>query len=139
MKSEYKHLVFYDGQCGLCDHLVQFILSRDKKNLFAFAPLQGKTAKMELLNLPNEFKNEDSLVLIENYQTSNRKFYVLGSGALRVCWLIGGFWSVLGALSYLPSFLYNWCYRIVARNRHKFFKKDQCVIPLPNQRDRFLE
>lgn len=139
MKSKFKHLVFYDGQCGLCDHIVQFILERDKENLFVFAPLQGKTAKIELQNLPEEFKNEDSLVLIENYQTEGRKFYVLGQGALRVCWLLGGMWGLLGVLSYLPAFLYNWGYRIVARNRHKFFKNDRCVVPSANQRDRFLD
>jgi predicted DCC family thiol-disulfide oxidoreductase YuxK len=132
-----KHLVFYDGHCGLCDRVVQFLLKVDKDKQFVFAPLQGETAKILLLALPSSYKSEDSLILMENYNSSNPQFYVLGKGALRVCWLLGGPWALIGVLNFLPSFLYNWIYRIVARNRHKLFKS-VCVLPDPSLKDRFL-
>lgn len=133
-----RHLVFYDGECGLCDYIVQFLLKADKHNQFVFAPLQGETAKALLKNLPLEMKGKDSLILIENYQTEGRKYYLFGRGAFRICWLLGGWWRLLGWLSYLPSWLYDWGYKLVARNRHYFFKNESCYLPRKNQKDRFL-
>ncbi len=133
-----KHLIFFDGKCGLCDRLVQFLIKRDNKNLFVFAPLQGKTAAAELKSLPEEFKTIDSVILIENYSTDQQQIYVLSKGALRVCWLLGGKWILIGWLSFLPSFLFDWIYRIVAKNRHRLFPQDVCQLPDPNTKERFL-
>lgn len=133
-----KHLLFYDGTCGLCDHAVQFLLWADKRELFVFAPLQGTTARNVLKDLPSEYKQADSLILVENYRHPSQKFYILGKGALRIFWLLGGLWTLLGVISFLPTFLYNWAYRIIARNRHHFFSQEQCVIPNRKNRHRFL-
>jgi len=130
-----KHLVFYDGECGLCDHAVQFLLKRDTQEIFIFAPLQGKTAQKFLKE--KIFPKADSLVLIENYQTQPDT-YLFGKGALRICWLLGGPWATLGAISFLPSFLYDWAYKIVARNRHRLFSQS-CNLPLASQSHRFLD
>lgn len=133
-----KHLVFYDGSCGLCDHAVQFLLNHDKDSLFDFAPLQGSTASMTLSALPPKVKDADSLILIENYRSDQARVYLFGKGAFRILWLLGGAWVIPGAISWLPSWLYDWGYRLVARNRHKLFDNDRCVIPPPDQKNRFL-
>jgi len=133
-----KHLVFYDGECGFCDLIVQFILNQDSKELFDFAPLQGTTANQLLKQLPNEMRNKDSLILIENYQSNDPHFYLLGKGALRILWLLGNVWSIPGIISFLPSFLYDWGYRLIAKNRHKFFKTRSCIIPTKERQQRFL-
>lgn len=133
-----KHLVFYDGECGLCDHVVQLILKIDKKEVFCFAPLQGSTAKQYLSNFPEEYKQNNTLILIENFQSQNPTYYIFGKAALKIFWIIGGIWSVLGLFSFLPSFLYDWIYKIVAKYRHRLFKKDRCFIPNPEEHKRFL-
>lgn len=135
-----KHLVFYDGQCGFCDCAVQFIIRNDKNKQFIFAPLQGTTAKILLEHLPRSIKNEDTLILIENYDqsTSQSKMYILGKGALRICWLLGGGLAIPGIFSWLPAWSIDWAYKLVARNRHRFFKNTSCVIPRPDSKDRFL-
>jgi len=133
-----QHLLFYDGECGLCDHLVQFVLRVDHKGQFLFAPLQGETAGIELKDVPDTFKQADSLILIENYQQPNAAMRIYGKGAFRVAWLLGGWWKLLGWISFLPAFLYDWGYRLVAKNRHRLFSKDSCKIPDPSQKKRFL-
>ncbi len=132
------HLVFYDGQCGFCDRVVQWVIKQDKNRIFLFAPLQGKTAQKVLGILTPDQKQLDTLILIENYATPEQQIALLGKGALRICWLLGGIWRVLGALSFLPALLYDWGYRLVARNRHLFFKNDACVIPTAEEAERFL-
>jgi predicted DCC family thiol-disulfide oxidoreductase YuxK len=133
-----KHLVFYDGACGFCDRVVQFLLCADTKKRFAFAPLQGKTALKYLESLPESMKGVDSLILIENYLSIQPKTFVLGKAAFRICWLLGGAWVLLGWTSFLPSFLYDWGYRLVARNRHRIFKNNVCQLPQPQNKERFL-
>lgn len=134
-----KHLVFYDGTCGFCSSAVQWILKRDKQEIFAFSPLQGETAKTMLKDLPDSVKDVDSLILVENYESpSERRYYILGKGALRISWLLGGVWSVCGALSFLPSAPADLVYRFIAKHRHHLFGRDVCVIPKPEERHRFL-
>ena len=133
-----KHLVFYDGECGLCDKTVRFLLKVDKREMFAFAPLQGEKAKILLRHIPEEFKSEDSLVLVENFDSKDRQYYVLGKAVLRILWNLGGLWKLLGWMYVLPSFLFDYLYRIVARNRKKFFSTESCRIPSIKDRKRFL-
>lgn len=133
-----KHLLFYDGQCGLCDKMVQWVLERDHDERFAFAPLQGETAKRFLKDLPPELKSLDSVILVENYQFSNPHIYVMGKAVFRTLWLLDGLWVLIGWISFLPAFLYNWGYRMVARNRRKWFPTIQCPVPNPATEHRFL-
>ncbi len=132
------HLLFYDGECGLCDHAVQFVLRMDKNEVFVFAPLQGETAKKYLKDLPEEVIEADSLILFENFQQSDAKLFIYGKGAFRILWLLGGGWILLGWISFLPSWVYDWGYRLVARYRHSFFKKNACQLPLSEEKRRFL-
>lgn len=132
-----QNLVFYDGECGLCDHIVQILLKVDREKQFVFAPLQGETAKTLLQDVPNEVKSADSLILITDYQSQNKNIYLFGKAAFRICWILGSWWMLLGWISFLPGLLYDWGYRLVARNRHRLFEQ-VCTIPDESQKDRFL-
>lgn len=131
-----EHLVLYDGTCGLCSWVVQFLLKADSEEHFVFAPLQGETASAYLKHLPESVRGVDSVVLIENYQ-DNPQAYVLSKGALRICWLLGGGWRVPGVLSFLPAFIFDWAYNVVARNRYQWVARS-CLVPQKKDRHRFL-
>ena len=132
-----KHLLFYDGDCGLCDRAVAFVLVHDVRAEFVFAPLQGETAATVLRDLPENKKDIDSLILIENYNTSQARTLTHGKGALRILWLLGGAWRTLGWMAWLPSLPFDLGYRAVARIRHRFFAKVSCFNP-NLFKDRFL-
>lgn len=138
MSQPFSHLVFYDGDCGLCDRVVQFLLKEDKQNRFVFAPLQGETASKYLKNLPLEIRFTDSLILIENYRSPYPRVYMLAKGVLRIAWLLRWPWLLIGWLSFFPGWIFDWIYRLVASNRHYFFPNTQCIIPPKNQKNRFL-
>lgn len=132
-----KHLVFYDGECGLCDNVVQVLLKNDVQENFLFAPLKGLTASEYLRDLPEQLKSRDSIILVENYQLWNRRMYLGSTAVFRICWLLDGWWKIPGWLFFLPSFLFDWIYRIVARYRHLFFEQ-KCIVPSEEQKKRFL-
>ncbi len=132
------HLVLYDGTCRLCHGAVQFILNHDKEKVFQFAPLQGETAISLLKDWRNKYPEADTIVLIENWKQSDQKRLFFGKAALRILWLLGGKWSLLGIFSFLPSFLYDWIYRYIARNRFAWFGHQECLIPKKSDEKRFL-
>lgn len=138
MENSSKHLLFYDGRCGLCDRAVKFVLKKDKKKQFVFAPLAGETASRYLQKFPPQIRFSDSLVLIENYQSQNPRVSLFAEGALRIGWLLGWPWILIGWLSFLPGFLFNWAYHLVAMYRHRFIPDGPCPFPTKKHKDRFL-
>ncbi len=123
-------IIFYDGMCPLCNRAVRSILAADAKKQFYFAPLEGTTAADKLKNLRLKHPDLDTLVL---YIDSN-KILMEGRAVLRILWLLGGKYALIGWLSFLPSFLFDALYRLVARYRFRLFSKKVAI----DKTDRFL-
>lgn len=109
-------IVFFDGKCPLCHRAVRFIAAEDKKRIFYFAPLRGTTAKRVLADFNLKNPTLDTMVLSEN-----EKFYIEARAVLRTLWLLDGKWKWIGWLFFLPSPLFDILYRVVARNRYRWF------------------
>lgn len=127
-------IILFDGVCNLCNGSVQFIIKRDKEAKFRFASLQSEAGRkiLEQFHLPLDTFN--SFVL---YQDD--KIYTRSTAALRVFSQLKG-WKWVGALSYVPRFIRDGVYNLIARNRYRWFgKKDVCMIPTPELKSRFLD
>ncbi len=134
-----KHLVFYDGACGICDRIVSCLYKADKQKIFGFAPLEGETAKTALQGLSEEQKRADTMILIENYTEPDQKIYIYGQAALRTAWLMGGWWTLIGWKYFiLPPFVTDPAYRFFARNRRFILAPKACEVPSKADYDRFL-
>lgn len=131
------HLILYDGECGLCDRTVQWVISHDTEQLFAFAPLQGTTAAQLLPTLPPSARSVDSILLLENFKGSAPRLSIYSKAIFRICWLLGGRWSIPGLLAFSPSCLYDWAYRAIAKRRYRLFPQ-RCPLPMALDRHRFL-
>lgn len=138
MPGSGRHLVLYDGTCGLCHWTVQAILARDPDGRFAFAALQSPFARRVLdTALP---LREDTIIVIENFRTEGATVRVQGRAALFIASELGSWRSAARLLSLLPTKLLDWLYTLVARNRHRLFgRRAQCVVPSPEHRVRFLD
>jgi predicted DCC family thiol-disulfide oxidoreductase YuxK len=128
-------ILLFDGVCNLCNRTVQFVIKRDAKAKFLFASLQsdyGQTL-LKRFGLPQD--DFDSFVLI-----SGDKFYLRSTAGLHVLKELGGGWKLLYALIIFPRPLRDFIYNLVARTRYKTFgKRDSCMIPTPEQKERFLD
>lgn len=126
-------VVFFDGVCNLCNASVQFILKRDRAQVFRFAPLQGET----FLSLQHPAKNSapDSIVLLEN-----GKLYTESVAVLRIAGRLSFPWRLLALPGWLlPGFVRDPLYRCIARNRYRWFgKKETCYLPTAELKARFL-
>ena len=127
-------IILFDGVCNLCNSAVQFIIRHDKKNIFMFTSLQSEVGQKLLAqyNLPLDELN--SFILIEN-----NKAYTRSTGALKVAKKLNGIFPMLYSFIIIPKIFRDSIYDLVARNRYKWFgKKDECMIPTPQLKARFL-
>ena len=134
-------IILYDGVCGLCNRLVQFLLKHDKRKQLRFASLQSDFAARVLQRHGFDPKDLDTLHVIENYEQPNERVLQRSDAILRASRELGGFWSVSSsAARVIPRPFRDVVYRFVARNRYRVFGKyDTCMLPEPNQRSRFLD
>ena len=133
------HLVLYDGVCGLCQGVCQFILARDRDGVFDFASLQSGIGRAWLERFGRDPHDLDSFCLITDYQTSP-VLHIKSRAALGVTARLGAPWRWLRAGRVLPQVLSDWLYDLVARNRYQWFgRTDTCLLPSPDVRQRFLD
>ncbi len=127
-------LVLFDGVCNLCNSSVIFIIENDRKNQFRFAPLQSQKAR-EILGVQSPPDGTyETIIYIENGKVFTKSTAVLKIARhLRFPWLLAWVFMII------PSFIRDGLYKIVSRNRYRWFgKKDQCMIPTPDLKEKFL-
>ena len=134
-------IILYDGVCGLCNRLVQFLLRHDKHGRLRFASLQSDFAAKVLNRHGIDAKDLDTLHVVEHYDEPVERVLQRSDAILRAGRELGGMWSVLATLGkVVPRPLRDLFYRLVARNRYRMFGKyETCMLPDPNQRSRFLD
>jgi predicted DCC family thiol-disulfide oxidoreductase YuxK len=129
------HIILFDGVCNFCNSSINFVIDRDYKNTFKFAPLQSDVAS-KLLTINNmKSMKMDSIILIEG-----NKIYTKSTAALRIAKNLSGAWFLLYYIFIpFPSFIRDFFYDIIARNRYKIFGKSEgCRIPTPELKSKFL-
>ena len=130
-------IVFFDGVCHLCDNSIQFLIKRDSKGLLRYASLQGETAA-EMLHGGKHPINLDSMVFVEMKDgriIEHRRSKAAANIAKYLPWP----WRIASIGRWVPAFIGNFFYNIVAKNRYKWFgKMDACALPTPEQRKLFL-
>ncbi|MCA1058552.1 thiol-disulfide oxidoreductase DCC family protein [Rossellomorea aquimaris] len=127
-------VILFDGICNFCNNSVRFIIDRDPEGTFRFASLQSRFGQ-ELLEKHNIPKTTDSFVLVEEHHA-----FIESTAALKVCTRLVWPWRVLSVFLIIPKPLRDKLYRVVARNRYKWFGKQEfCMLPSENIRNRFLE
>ena len=134
-------IILYDGVCGLCNRLVQFLLRHDKRGRLRYASLQSDFAEKVLNRHGIDAKDLDTLHVVEHYDDPEERVWQRSDAVLRAARELGGIWRVLATVGRaVPRPLRDLFYRLVARNRYRVFGKyDTCMLPDPNQRSRFLD
>jgi predicted DCC family thiol-disulfide oxidoreductase YuxK len=134
-------IILYDGVCGLCDRLVQFVLKRDHDDRFRFAALQSAFARAILQRHGLNADLLDTFHLVFDYGESGERVLARSDAVSAALDQLGGSWRILAKLFDLfPTQFRDWQYNLIARNRyHLFGKRDACTLPDPKVRHKFLD
>lgn len=131
-----KQLILFDGVCNLCNSSVNFIIKRDKKNTFLFTPLQSHLGKQIIKEYNIDTNKTDSILLYIPKKGITYK----STAALKVASHLGFPVKILSVFLIIPTFIRNWIYDFIAKNRYKWFgKKETCMMPSPELKSKFLE
>jgi len=126
-------IVFFDGVCGLCCRVVDWIIDRDRRCEFKFSPLQGETAS-ELLPL-ELCVSIDTIVYYEN-----DKIWITSDAVMMILKRLGGIYFLLGVfLSTFPRKWRDFGYKFIRDRRFYWYQKNgTCRMPRNGDEFRFL-
>jgi len=127
-------VVLFDGVCNLCNGSVRFIIERDPRARFQFAPLQSPVADRLIGARVDRASLPDSIVLVDD-----GRLYVRSSAALRIARGLRFPWPLAWVFIAVPRPIRDWVYDLIARHRYAWFgRRDECVVPTSQTKDRFL-
>jgi len=135
-----RHLILYDGVCGLCNRLNQFVLLRDGSAIFDFASLQSATGRSVLERFGQDNEGLSTFYVVENYESRTPTLLAKASAALFVMNELGIGAPWISIFRVLPHALLDFGYDIIARNRYRIFGRMQtCIVPRAEFRKRFID
>jgi len=128
-------VILFDGVCNLCNASVQKVIQYDPKRKFRFASLQGSFGQEVLQQFHLSGTDFNTFILLKDGQ-----IYTKSTAALKVAKEMSGLWSFLYAFIIVPPFIRNFFYDLVAKNRYKWFgKQDACWLPTPDLQQLFYQ
>lgn len=134
LNKDFLGVVLFDGVCNLCSNSVQFIIKRDPKARFKFASLQSAYGQAELTRFNLDPTQLHSIILVQG-----DTFLERSNAALEIARHLSGAWPLFYAFKIVPRFLRDPVYNWIARNRYRWFgKKNECWLPTPELKSRFL-
>ena len=130
-----KKIILFDGVCNLCDSAVQFVIQHDTKDLFRFVALQSELGQQIIKHIGINTQNIDSIILYE----PGIAYYYKSEAALQIARNLGGFFHFGTVFKIIPTSIANQVYDYIAKNRYKWYgKNESCMIPTAELKAKFL-
>jgi predicted DCC family thiol-disulfide oxidoreductase YuxK len=129
-----KPVILFDGVCNLCNQSVQFVINHDPAAKFNFAALQSPFGQSQLTKHNFDKEEFTSIILV-----MGDKVYDRSRAALEIAKRLSGLWPLMYAFVIVPPFIRNFVYDWISRNRYRWFgRTDECMLPTPELRARFI-
>ena len=133
-KREAPRVILFDGVCNLCNGFIQFVIARDPGAQFRFGAITTPAAQA-LLHAAGVETAPDSIVLLEDTRVFWRS-----DAALRIARRLSFPWRLAYGLVIVPRFLRDPVYDFIAAHRYQWFgRRDVCMVPTPDLKQRFLD
>ncbi len=130
-----KQLILFDGICNLCEASVQYVIKHDKNDVFRYTALQSDAGQEILKKFNIDREKMDSILL---YSPENGIAYK-STAALKIASKLGLPRNLMAVFLIVPAFIRNWVYDFIAKNRYQWYgKKNECMIPTPELKSKFL-
>ncbi|MFB1003059.1 MAG: DCC1-like thiol-disulfide oxidoreductase family protein [Bacteroidia bacterium] len=127
------NLVLFDGVCSLCNGSVDLIVRNENGNALKFASLQSDLGK-EVIKKSGLENVPDSILFY-----SEGTLYAESDAVLRVVKFLKMPYNWLVVFRVMPRMIRDGMYRLIARNRYRWFgKRDTCRVPTAQEREKIL-
>ena len=115
-----------DGDCGLCHRLATFIDKRlGKEKDLGYRPILSDDAQKMIATFPKKQQDADSVYLVRN-----GKSYIRSAAGIRCLLYMKWYYAMLFPIFWIiPLPIRDIGYIIIAKYRHKFFKRPtECLF-----------
>lgn len=124
--------MLFDGICHLCDAGVRLIVRHDPAGRIKFAPIQSPLGRKLYTRHDLDPESPNTMLFL-----TPRGAFQAGDAALEIARTLGGMWKMLLIVKPLPRALRDAAYYFIARNRYRWFGKDEaCMLPTPELKER---
>lgn len=128
-------IVIFDGACNFCVGSVNFILRHEQAPELRFVPIQTSTGQRLVRELGFDPADAKTFVLVEG-----ERAYARSTAAIRLARYLRWPWRMLGAAGIVPRPIRDWAYDRFAANRYRWFgRRNECMVPTPALRSRFVD
>lgn len=124
-------ILLFDGNCGLCNRSIQFILKFEKSSDLKFASLNSDFSKNVLLKFKLEKGYDESILFVKK-----EKIFTKSTAVLRLIPFLKWYFYPLLIGWILPRFIRDLIYDLVAANRKRF--SIHCILLDEKNKNRFL-
>lgn len=126
-------IILFDGVCNFCNASINFVIDHDVERRFRFASLQSDIGQHILTENSRSVSDFDTVLLVRE-----GKVYEKSTAALEIARYLRG-WAWLYAFRFIPRFIRDAVYNLIAKNRYRIFgKSESCRIPTPEERSLFI-
>ncbi|WP_205520588.1 thiol-disulfide oxidoreductase DCC family protein [Tropicibacter sp. Alg240-R139] len=123
-----------DAHCALCARGAAWIAHNDQDQEFLIVPMQSELGQVLLEQNGLDPNDPTSWLLLERGQGRTSTDAIIRSGQK-----LGRKWRLLTVLRIIPRPVRDACYRVVARNRYRWFGQgDMCNMPDPEVQRRLF-
>jgi len=126
-----KIIVIYDGECGICNHTIQFILNNKPKSHIRFISFQSQIVTPYLKKY--DIKDMSSIVIIEKGRSFKKS-----TAMLLLVKNLQTSWRHLYYFIVIPKTIRDIVYQLISRNRHRFIKTQHSCRFLSNEEKSFF-
>ena len=128
----FKYIILYDGDCGLCNRSVRFILKHERNQHLQFTSLQSSFSKKVFSDFKLKDDFDESILFYRD-----GKLFSKSKAVLRIIPFLKWYFYPLLIIWLVPNFIRDMFYDLIARNRKRFSKV--CKLPDPKYSKRFLD
>lgn len=126
-------IILFDGVCNFCNASINFVIDHDTARRFRFTSLQSDIGQQILTENRRSVSDFDTVLLIRE-----GKLYEKSTAALEIARYLRG-WTWLYAFRFIPRFIRDAVYNLIAKNRYRIFgKSESCRIPTAEERSLFI-
>lgn len=134
LKPNNRLVILFDGVCNMCVRSVQFIINRDKQDVFRFASIQSEIGQDLIKRHSIDIEKNDSMIVIKDEYVRYRS-----SAILYVLFYLKTMWKLFLIFYIIPTPIRDIFYKIIAKKRYFLFgKKNKCMIPDSSISEKFL-
>ena len=123
--DRYARVVVFDGICHVCSGWVRFLERHRIEPPFKLLPMQSEEGRTLLAEHGIDPEDPATFLVLDRGRP-----FTQSDGAIRIIVALGGVWRVFEAARVIPKPWRDSLYRLLARNRYRWFgRRDTCYLP----------